>query len=553
MRTRLVSLLAAAPLAFAGCMADSADPFDGEAVKPDGSDDGKYDASALAVFVDFDFDGSMVSDSSWGPESQIQDQLLYTIGQLNGVKSVGRLDTMKLTSVKTAANPGGGTLITYHAKLPVSWGNKNSVPQTFTLKLPKDLRYSAVDKFVTSYKVSCAELGAHDVDSGSLWYYFRPARSTCKLADADIITTTASVNLSPINTTGKFPEYDKVWEDKVLNVVAVFGKYEDGATTADDAGIDAYNEFVGTVKSEMTKYGAVASVPANVPSSPGVGAPDVELTVALPGGRSVHVVAMLTDNITRGLSEPAFRSRYEALSSKADLIAYNGHAGLGQNIRALARNGKWVKGQYLIMFQNGCDTFAYVDSALNDAHSAVNSDDPKGTKYLDIVNNGMPAFFANMAGSTMSLFKGLMAYDDPKTYEQIFKNIDSSQVVMVTGEDDNVFTPGGGGNPPPGTWAGLTGSGALAKSKTQAFTTPTLAAGTYDFEMTGNDGGDADLYVRIGKAPTTATYDCRPYKTGSNESCSVTLAQPAAIYVMVRAYAVGSAGTASFTLTGKTH
>jgi serine protease len=32
--------------------------------------------------------------------------------------------------------------------------------------------------------------------------------------------------------------------------------------------------------------------------------------------------------------------------------------------------------------------------------------------------------------------------------------------------------------------------------------------------------GDGDLYVRRGSEPTTATYDCRPYKTGNNESCS---------------------------------
>ncbi|MCE9575064.1 MAG: PPC domain-containing protein [Deltaproteobacteria bacterium] len=540
-------LLAAAPFCagLTGCMTDS-DDLAGMATKPDGSDDGKYDASALAVFVDFEFDGQMITSSSWGPEDQIQDQLLYTIGQLNGANSVGRLDTMTLSNVKTAANPGGGTLITYHAKLPVAWGNKDSVPSTFTLKLPKDQRSTAVDAFVTKYKSKCAEAGAHDVDAGSLWYYFRPSRSGCTFTADEVVTTTASVTVSTINTTGKFPEYDKVWADNALEVVAVFGKYEDGATTAADAGIDAYNDFVAKSKTALAALGTVTSTPATIPSAPGVANPDVELRATLPNGRTVHVVAMLTDNITRGLSESAFRARYEALSTRADLIAYNGHAGLGQNIRALARNGKWVKGQYLIMFQNGCDTFAYVDSALNDAHSAVNTDDPNGTKYLDIVNNGMPAFFANMSASTLTLVKALAAYDEPKTYEQIFRGIDKSQVVLVTGEQDNTFTPGGGGTVPPTGWAGMNESGSVAKSKTVKFTTPVLAAGTYVFDMTGDN--DADLYIRRGKAPTQTTYDCRPYKTGSNESCEVTIDQPTAVYVMVRGY---GPGTTKFALTGK--
>nr|MBA3455882.1 PPC domain-containing protein [Deltaproteobacteria bacterium] len=78
----------------------------------------------------------------------------------------------------------------------------------------------------------------------------------------------------------------------------------------------------------------------------------------------------------------------------------------------------------------------------------------------------------------------------------------------------------------------------VARNANKTWATPTLAAGTYEFAITGNN--DADLYVRVGSAPTTAAYDCRPYKTGSNEVCSVTLAQPAPIHVMVRGYSTAS-------------
>jgi hypothetical protein len=62
--------------------------------------------------------------------------------------------------------------------------------------------------------------------------------------------------------------------------------------------------------------------------------------------------------------------------------------------------------------------------------------------------------------------------------------------------------------------------------------------------MTGTS--DADLYVRVGSEPTTSTYDCRPYKSGSNERCEVRLAAPAKIFVNVRGYATSS----TFELTG---
>ena len=76
-------------------------------------------------------------------------------------------------------------------------------------------------------------------------------------------------------------------------------------------------------------------------------------------------------------------------------------------------------------------------------------------------------------------------------------------------------------------------------------TTSALAAGRYTFSIRGT--GDADLYVRIGSAPTTTSFDCRPYKNGSNETCSVTLPSASTIYVMVRGWAQSS----DFDLVGR--
>ena len=132
----------------------------------------------------------------------------------------------------------------------------------------------------------------------------------------------------------------------------------------------------------------LTTIPASVPTNPGVSAPDIEFSATLADGKQIHVVALLTDNVNKGLQDPTFRTRYETLSTRADFIVYNGHAGLGSNIRALASAGKWVAGQYVVVFMNGCDTFAYIDGSLFSAHKAVNLDDVTGDKYADIVNNG---------------------------------------------------------------------------------------------------------------------------------------------------------------------
>lgn len=67
-------------------------------------------------------------------------------------------------------------------------------------------------------------------------------------------------------------------------------------------------------------------------------------------------------------------------------------------------------------------------------------------------------------------------------------------------------------------------------------------ASNLQFNLSGGTG-DADLYIKFGSAPTTSSYDCRPYKTGNNESCNITTVQAGTYHVMIRAYSSYSGAT----------
>jgi hypothetical protein len=481
-------------------------------------------SSDQATLLDFEFQGELEADNVFDAKGTINDQLLYTIGQLNGSDSVGRLDTVVLTDVKQSASASGKTKVTYKAKLPVAWGKKTNLPTSYEFVLPKNVSNAGQEAFTSKYKGSCAEFGAHDVDAGSMWYYYRPSQSQCTPTAADIVKFSAKVSLSVDNTTGKFPEYDKVWEDGALNMVAIFGKYKDG-TTSNDAGIDGYNRFVDTMKRELSAFSLVTT-PAVLPTSPGVTLPDVSFAATLPDGKKVNVTALMVDNISQ--TDQRFDDRYNALSTNADVIAYNGHAGLGQNVRALAQKGSWKAGKYVIVFMNGCDTFAYVDGSLAQTRARINADDPTGTKYMEFVTNALPAFFSSMPSASTTLVKGLLRYNTPMTYEQIFQGIDNSQVVVVTGEEDNTFRPG----VQPQTWAGIREAFTLTRSTERRFETGVLPAGKYDFALSGT--GNADLFVKTGKRATSRSFDCRPRSATSQELCTVTLAAPSNVSVLVR-------------------
>ncbi|TMO60345.1 S8 family peptidase [Pseudoalteromonas aurantia] len=57
---------------------------------------------------------------------------------------------------------------------------------------------------------------------------------------------------------------------------------------------------------------------------------------------------------------------------------------------------------------------------------------------------------------------------------------------------------------------------------------------------TSGGSGDADLYVRKGTKPTTSNYDCRPFRNGNSESCSLNSGQGGTYHIMLRGYSAFS-------------
>ncbi|MGS1121980.1 M4 family metallopeptidase [Rhodanobacter sp. UC4436_H3] len=82
---------------------------------------------------------------------------------------------------------------------------------------------------------------------------------------------------------------------------------------------------------------------------------------------------------------------------------------------------------------------------------------------------------------------------------------------------------------------GVTGVSGAAGADNDYFITVPTGASNLVMSISGGTG-DADLYTKFGSAPTTSSYDCRPYKSGNSESCSV--ASPAAgkYYIKVHGY-----------------
>ncbi|WP_434925858.1 S8 family serine peptidase [Shewanella sp. HL-SH5] len=83
---------------------------------------------------------------------------------------------------------------------------------------------------------------------------------------------------------------------------------------------------------------------------------------------------------------------------------------------------------------------------------------------------------------------------------------------------------------------GVARTGLTGTSSSQTFYKVVVPANkTLTVAMSGGNG-DADLYVKAGSQPSTSSFDCRPYKNGNNETCSLTPTVETTYHVMMLGY-----------------
>jgi serine protease len=104
-------------------------------------------------------------------------------------------------------------------------------------------------------------------------------------------------------------------------------------------------------------------------------------------------------------------------------------------------------------------------------------------------------------------------------------NAKSSQVTVSSGGGGSVLQNG------------VPVTGISGAQGSQQFWTMNVPAGASNlqFQIAGGSG-DADMYVRFGSAPTTSSYNCRPYLNGNNETCTFSALQAGTYHVMLRGY-----------------
>lgn len=111
------------------------------------------------------------------------------------------------------------------------------------------------------------------------------------------------------------------------------------------------------------------------------------------------------------------------------------------------------------------------------------------------------------------------------------------------------------GGPPPGGGVtelnnGDTVSGLSDSTGNWKYYKIAIPSGASNLQVNISGGsGDADLYLRQGAQPTLSTYNCRPWLSGNNESCSVASPTTGDYYIGIHAYSSYSGLTLTVSYT----
>ncbi|MFV8782992.1 S8 family peptidase [Microbulbifer sp. SA54] len=285
--------------------------------------------------------------------------------------------------------------------------------------------------------------------------------------------------------------------------------------------------------------GNVSGVPANAN-------PAQVLNLSLGGGGSCDTTTQNAINTARSLGTTVVVAAGNSNANAANYspASCNGVISVASTNRAGSRAYYSNYGSVVDVAAPGGETSTSSNGVLSTLNSGTQG--PGSDNYVFYQGTSMAAPHVAGAAALLYAVDGTITPDEVEsTLKNTARSFPGSCSQCGSGIVDAsaaVNAVNGGGNPDPDPGNGELANGVVETNLSAStggelqYTLQVPAGATnLSFQMSGGSG-DADLYVRYGSAPTTSSYDCRPYLNGNSETCNIANVQAGTYYVMVRAY-----------------
>jgi hypothetical protein len=295
------------------------------------------------------------------------------------------------------------------------------------------------------------------------WYFWDPQRPACDhVQDNHYREVTVHVGRQTENQARTAPEYERLFREirtnearssRELRITIAFGYLKDPETFApdldDDPGMAEYRHFINLMRAQ---WGSVLSESLIVQGEYR-SAVNAELAIGrrftgeLNGSKVVVNVVTSAGIDQMELFAKSFAHDHDGV------FAWFGHSRVGSGFDAdrfgmmLARDPHYysVTPEYQIVYWGGCNSYSYYTLPFFSFKAqASEGKDPKGTKGLDIIANGLPSYFGLGADNAQTVVDQFLHWPERRTYQRMVNQIELSArqygwsvFAVVLGDEDN--------------------------------------------------------------------------------------------------------------------
>jgi hypothetical protein len=279
----------------------------------------------------------------------------------------------------------------------------------------------------------------HYNSEGDLFYFWDPDKKGCPLKNnaKDVLRIEGRLERLA-NTLSTYPEYPRLYSLPELKISVFLGyiddepkvsrTQDDGYRTYKELGQDLVRRHFHLVEEKNFKTINYLST--------------FEKTIRNQLGfeQKVIITLLLSDSSSES-KDRTFVSVFSEALKNSQLVAYDGHSGLGGNLDFERFTLEKLPSFYQIFFFNGCSSYPYFNNMYF-------SKKPAGKKNLEIITAGLPTLTST---STDNMLAFLNPFIEGRThsYQTIMRSLERSNadegtyLMGVIGDEDNQFKPEG--------------------------------------------------------------------------------------------------------------
>jgi len=287
------------------------------------------------------------------------------------------------------------------------------------------------------------------------WYFWNPAAAGCPLREGvDYNLYQARVTPIPNRSSSRYPDYPRLPDSTgALRMSLVFGADDDAkGQRAPEANNDYNAPNYVDVARRLTAAGfrqrrlPLAEIAAGC-SSLQDATPTIDEFTRQDGTRKV-TVRMYWGSTHLGHQSNGFACFLDDGLRNSGVITYSAHSGLGESIflrtmRAESGLPLHVDPQrYQIFGFHSCSSYGYYNTDFFEAKKTT--EDPAGTRNLEVITSGVSTEFEKLARSTWKQIEPVLLWSRTgrwTSYQDILDNMDEGTLTGVSGIRDNPSRP----------------------------------------------------------------------------------------------------------------